>query len=137
MIHILPRDLIASRLGPEGLCLVVEDDMLIRLDVQDILSQLGVPQTVGAGSVAQALKLLADQTVQFAILDFRLSDGNSLALAEVLVQDEVPFLFLTGYGADAEIPASLAHVPVLSKPFTTALLTEAMLRALGGTTGET
>ena len=39
-------------------------------------------------------------------------------------------MFLTAYGAGVELPQTLSHLPVLSKPFTSQLLAEALL-ALG------
>lgn len=131
MIHLLPRDFIATRLGSHGTCLVVEDDSLIRLDLQDTLSQLGVTSSIGASSVAQALDLLTKHQIQFSILDYQLRDGTSVKLADALLGMGIPFLFLTAYGSEVDLPASLAHVPVLPKPFTTALLAEAVLLSLG------
>ncbi len=136
MIHLLPRDLIAARLGAQGTCLVVEDDSLIRLDLQDTLGQLGVTSSLGASSVAQALDLLAKQRVEFAILDYQLRNSTSVKLAEVLLQMGIPFLFLTAYGSEIDLPAALRPVPVLPKPFTTALLAEAVLLALGESASE-
>ena len=132
MIHIMPRDLIAARLGAPRSFLVVEDDSLIRLDLQDTLTQLGAGSSSGVSSALQALDLLAKQKFAFAILDFQLRDGTSLGVAEALLHMGIPFLFLTAYGKEIDLPASLRHVPVLPKPFTTALLAEAVLQALGG-----
>jgi CheY-like chemotaxis protein len=131
MIQFSPRDLIAARLGAPRLCLVVEDDSLIRLDLQDTLNQLGVGSCSGASSVVQALDLIAKHEFAFSVLDFQLRDGTSVSLAEALLRRGVPFLFLTAYGKEIDLPASLTHVPVLPKPFTTALLAEAVLQALG------
>jgi hypothetical protein len=51
-----------------------------------------------------------------AILDLRLGNDTSEALAEALHKRGVPFAFASGHGADGVPGAFKAH-PVLRKPF--------------------
>jgi CheY-like chemotaxis protein len=122
----MPRNLIAPLLARIDGCLVVEDDTIIRLDIEEILRGLGLTAIHGAGSVAAALEALATEPIRCAVLDFLLRDENSLAVAEALVARGIPLIFLTAYGEDVVLPAHLRHVRVLSKPFTTAMLADAI-----------
>jgi hypothetical protein len=51
-------------------------------------------------------------------------------VAEQLVSKGVPAMFLTAYGHGIELPQTLMHLQVISKPFSSALLAEAILKAL-------
>lgn len=126
----MPRTLIAPLLAEIDGCLVVEDDTIIRLDIEETLRALGLTAVFGAGSVAAALTALAREPVRCAVLDFLLRDENSIAIAEALMARGIPLLFLTAYGEDVALPAHLRHVRVLSKPFTTALLAEALRQSV-------
>lgn len=126
----MPTSLIAPLLSEIDGCLVVEDDTIIRLDVEETLRTLGLTRIHGTGSVASAMAALETETVRFAVLDFMLRDENSLAVADALLERGTPLIFLTAYGEDVALPPNLRHVYVLSKPFTTAMLAEALHKAI-------
>ncbi|MFN4140847.1 response regulator [Aestuariivirga sp.] len=111
-------------------CLVVEDDSIIRLDLEEMLRSFGLRQVLGASSVAAARLIAETAGIRFAVLDYEVGRCNTLEIAETLASRGIPAMFLTGYGAGLELPDSLAHLPVLSKPFTAELLAEALLRTL-------
>lgn len=111
-------------------CLVVEDDSIIRIDLEDMLRSFGLRQVLGASNLPAARRLAETGGIRFAILDYEMGSGNTLEIAETLARRGIPAMFLTGYGSDLELPASLAHLPVLAKPFTPELLADAVLRAL-------
>jgi hypothetical protein len=52
---------------------------------------------------------------EFALLDVGLARENSLAVAGQLAALNIPFAFVTGYGAD-KVPLAFADRPRLSKP---------------------
>ena len=66
------------------------------------------------------------------LLDVGLIREKSFAVAERLAALRIPFAFVTGYGADARLPAAFASKPRLAKPYSTdalqALLLEAFTR---------
>ena len=57
--------------------------------------------------------------------------GIGLAIAERLEALQIPFVFVTGYGADVRLPAAFAHRPRLPKPCPTDAL-EAVLKQRSG-----
>lgn len=107
--------------------LIVEDDPLISLDFEDTLLGFGVKSVRAAASVATALAMIDDRAPDFALLDVSLIHEKSFAVAERLAALKIPFVFVTGYGADLLLPAAFAHQPRLSKPYSTAAL-QALLR---------
>jgi DNA-binding LytR/AlgR family response regulator len=71
--------------------------------------------------------MIADRVPDFALLDVGLVREKSFAIAERLEALKIPFVFVTGYGADVRLPAALADKPRLPKPCSTEAL-EAMLK---------
>ena len=96
--------------------LIVEDDPIIALDFEDTIGGLGVKRVRSAGNVARALEMIADCAPDFALLDVALVRENSFAVAERLEALQIPFVFVTGYGADVGLPAAFARRPRLPKP---------------------
>lgn len=111
-------------------CLVVEDDSIIRLDLEETLKGFGLKHVHGASTLEAAAKIIASSSIRFAVLDYNVGPANTVAVAEALTARGIPALFLTAYGTSVELPPSLAHVQVLSKPFSSDLLAEAMLKEL-------
>src|SRR5882757_11380442 len=81
--------------------LIVEDDPIIALDFEDTILGLGVKTVRTAASVARALDLIEQRPPDFALLDVGLIREKSFAVAERLDALKIPFVFVTGYGADA------------------------------------
>ena len=98
--------------------LVVEDNMIIALDAEGALRRAGVPSVRVAGTVAQAMKEIADKTPNFALLDINLGRETSFSVAEHLHSLGVRFAFTTGYGEDIAFPPKLLGVPRVRKPYT-------------------
>ena len=96
--------------------LIVEDDPIIALDFEDRILGFGVKTVRTAGSVIRALEMIADRAPDFALLDIGLVREKSFAVAERLDVLEIPFAFVTGYGADVRLPATFAQKPRLPKP---------------------
>ena len=109
--------------------LMVEDQLLIAMDVQTMLANEGASVET-ASSVKEALHSLSLIQPDVAILDVNLGNGSSLPLAHVLTGRGIPFVFATGYGENGLIPASLAEVPIVRKPYDIAGLTAALARAI-------
>jgi CheY-like chemotaxis protein len=110
--------------------LIVEDDPIIALDFEDTLLGFGVKAVRTAGSVARALEMIADRAPDFALLDVGLVREKSFAIAERLDSLKIPFVFVTGYGADVRVPKALADKPRLPKPCSTDALKAALKRRL-------
>jgi CheY-like chemotaxis protein len=108
--------------------LIVEDDPIIALDFEDTILGFGVKTIRTAGSVAKALELIAGRAPDFALLDVGLVHEKSFAIAERLDAMKIPFVFVTGYGADVRLPPAFAAKPRLPKPYSSDAL-QAMLRS--------
>jgi CheY-like chemotaxis protein len=111
--------------------LIVEDDPIIALDFEDTILGFGVKTVRTARSVAGALQMIAERQPDFALLDVGLVREKSFAIAERLDVLNIPFVFVTGYGADVRLPAAFADKPRLPKPYSTDAL-QAMLRSCSG-----
>ncbi|MGX9424327.1 MULTISPECIES: response regulator [Bradyrhizobium] len=108
--------------------LIVEDDPIIAIDFEDTILGFGVKTVRTATSVARALQMIAYRRPDFALLDVVLARENTFALAEELDGLRIPYLFVTGYGADVQLPAALAGKPRLVKPCSTEALEAALRR---------
>jgi CheY-like chemotaxis protein len=130
-----PQDLIMTPVVPDGTgwpadVLIVEDDPIIAIDFEDRLLGFGVTGVRTVGSVTQALAAIAERAPDFALLDVELIRETSFAVAERLLALKVPFVFVTGYGAEARIPAEFSGQPRLQKPCSSDALEAALkLRA--------
>jgi CheY-like chemotaxis protein len=118
-----------------GDVLVVEDDPIIALDFEETISGFGVKSVRTAGSVTRALQLIDERLPDFALLDIGLLREKSFAVAERLEALEIPFAFVSGYGADVELPAAFAQRPRLSKPCTADELQAVLKSVVSGRTG--
>ena len=112
--------------------LVVEDDGIIALDLEDTILGFGVKTVRTAGNVSRALQLIAERVPDFALLDIGLVKEKSFAIAERLEALGIPFAFISGYGADAALPAAFAQKPRLPKPCTSDALEAVLKSAFAG-----
>jgi CheY-like chemotaxis protein len=113
---------------PPNDVLIVEDDPIIALDFEDTILGFGVKTVRAAGNVATALTAIAERPPDFALLDVSLAREKSFAVAEQLDALKIPFVFVTGYGGDAGVPAAFASRPRLGKPCTAEALEAALRR---------
>jgi CheY-like chemotaxis protein len=107
--------------------LIVEDDPLLRLDLEDTILRLGVKSVRSAANAALALQLIADREPSLALLDVGLFEEKSFAVAERLSSLGIPFVFVTGYAA-GKVPDAYADRLRLTKPCSTETLQAVLLR---------
>ena len=108
--------------------LIVEDNLIIAMSAEVILLELGARHVETAASVNQALKSIEREKPSFALLDVNLGNENSIKVGQKLLELEVPFIFATGYGERAPIPAELAAAPVIQKPYTREVVENALAK---------
>jgi CheY-like chemotaxis protein len=112
--------------------LVVEDEMMIAMLVEDMLSDLGCDVVGPAHGLDSALKLAVESVgLDVALLDVNLAGQPVFAVADALRAKGVPAIFSTGYG-EAGLREIDAGSPVLQKPFRSGDLARALNTALGG-----
>ena len=117
----LENDLRSTRGGDNVLTLwgkrilVVEDDPVIAVDYRFQLEGIGALQAF-APSNKRALAYLETHTIDAAIIDYHLADGNCTPVLRLLVALHVPFVVISGdtFGVDDVPPGA----PLLSKPIT-------------------
>ncbi|MBW3096404.1 HWE histidine kinase domain-containing protein [Pseudohoeflea coraliihabitans] len=110
-----PSDAALALEMPDRL-LLLEDNLIIALDVEEVLTDLGIKKVTVCGEVASALAAV-DEGVDCAMLDINLGSETSFPVAEALLERGIPFVFASGYGDATSLPASLAETPILSKPY--------------------
>ena len=107
--------------------LVVEDEMLVAMNIEDMLLDLGHEVAGLASRLEPALSLAREGAFDLAMLDVNLAGQQSFPIADVLIARGIPFLFATGYGSKG-IAEAYRDRPVLQKPFRTRDLGEALDR---------
>jgi len=103
--------------------LLIEDEVMIRMMVADMLEELGHNVAGEAGEISQAIKLVQSTEFDLAILDVNLNGQMSTPVADTIKESKRPFIFATGYGA-AGVPDGYRDQPTLQKPFTIEKLAE-------------
>lgn len=101
--------------------LVVEDEIIIADDLCQALEHAGYTVVGPADNAADALKLLADNPIDLALLDINIKgDTNGTELASIVrAEHNVPFMFITSYYDAATLRKAQATQPsaYLVKPF--------------------
>lgn len=109
--------------------LLVEDEPLVAMAIEDSLESQNVGVVGPAGTVAEALALIAKGGIDAALLDVTLRGERVDPVADALAAQNIPFVFTTGHGA-AGLPTAHQHRPVLSKPFREIEMNDAIDRHL-------
>ncbi|HEY3951411.1 response regulator [Phenylobacterium sp.] len=96
--------------------LVVEDEMMVSMLIEDMLSDLGCTVVGPASRLDEAIDLVKSSTIDCAVLDVNLGGQPIFPVADLLREKGAPFAFATGYG-DAGLREADRGTPVLQKPF--------------------
>jgi CheY-like chemotaxis protein len=96
--------------------LLVEDEVMIRMMVADMLEELGYTIVGEAGDIDEAVRLVQAIDFDIAILDVNVNGKVISPVAEAVQLRGLPFVFATGYGAQG-VPAKFRDRPTIQKPF--------------------
>src|ERR1700709_2715696 len=99
-----------------GSVFLVEDEVMIRMMVADMLEELGYRVVAEAGEINEAMKLAQTAEFDIAILDVNVNGKVISPVAELIKARNRPFIFATGYGS-AGLPEEYRDRPALQKPF--------------------
>lgn len=102
--------------------------MLVAMNVEDMLLDLGHEVAGLASRLDTALIMVRDTIFDVAMLDVNLAGQPSFPVADALRERGIPYLFATGYGVQG-IAEAYRSVPVLQKPFRERDLDEALRAA--------
>ena len=94
------------------LVLVADDEALIGWELESALSEAGFSVAL-ASSCSEAERFLAAHTPAAAVLDVRLSDGESVEAARTLVGRDVPFVIYSGLSLEESEEAFSLGVTVM------------------------
>jgi CheY-like chemotaxis protein len=108
--------------------LVIEDELMIRMLLQDMLDDLGHTLAGEAGRIDEAVTLARQAEFDIAILDVNLNGEPISPVVEILVERGLPFVFATGYGQRG-VPEPYRRTPTLQKPFQADALAQALAAA--------
>jgi CheY-like chemotaxis protein len=109
--------------------LMVEDEALVALDIQNLLTDAGCDVVACLSELDGALAWLEArrEPLDGAVLDVNLGGRMVFPLADALKARGVPFVFATGYGSMQELVRYEGAV-VLAKPVAEAELRSAVRR---------
>lgn len=108
---------------------LVEDEVMIRMMVADMLEELGYSVAAEAGDIGEAVRLASIVAFDVAILDVNVNGRVISPVAEVIRGRNLPFVFATGYGAQG-LPEEYRDRPALQKPFQMESLAKVLETAL-------
>ena len=110
--------------------LVVEDDMIIAMDVEDGVEELGHTVAGSAVTAAQAIELAGTLRPDVVLMDLRLADGSfgGDAAREILARYGIRSIFVSGNldPVTRDLLAELEPVAMISKPFVQHQLAQAL-----------
>jgi DNA-binding response OmpR family regulator len=109
---------------------VVEDEYVLAFDLKLLLEEHGFRVLGPAGTVAEALRVLATATPDAAILDVNLKGEMVTPVAKELRARGVPFVVASAYGEPGSIAVELAAAPNVGKPASERKLLAALAEAL-------
>ncbi|MFI0847533.1 response regulator [Mesorhizobium sp. IMUNJ 23232] len=107
----------------------MEDEVLLAMQLEDMLVEMGHVVVNIATRVPEAVKLARDADIDFAVLDINVAGTKSFSVADVLRSRCIPFVFATGYGS-AGLKEGYRDAATLQKPYEASDLTEALDRCL-------
>src|SRR5947208_10923865 len=96
--------------------LVVEDEMMVSMLIEDMLTDMGCTVVGPAARLDEAIDMVKASELDCAVLDVNLGGQPIFPLADLLRERGKPFAFATGYG-DAGLREEDRGAPVLQKPF--------------------
>ena len=95
--------------------LLIEDEVLIRMTLADMLEELGHRVIGEAGDIESASSFAMTAEYDLAILDLNLQGNYVDPVADRVGLRGKPFLFASGYGPEV-LPSLLRRRPLLRKP---------------------
>lgn len=106
--------------------LLVEDDLLIAMELEDFLNDLGCEVVGPFGRIDQAVGALSREKIDGAVLDLNVRGELSYPLIEQLRERSIPLVLCSGYVDLPDIQSKLDDVPMLGKPCNNDTLTALM-----------
>src|SRR5258706_13818072 len=107
----------------------VEDEQLLAELLADAMAAEGAEVIEPVATVNAALDVIANTPLDGVTLDLKLAGEMTFRVADVLAVRNIPFVFLTGYGA-ADVPARHANITRVEKPVAPGVVCRALEAAI-------
>ncbi|WP_437576110.1 response regulator [Sorangium sp. So ce887] len=107
--------------------LIVEDEPMIASSLEDVLTDLGCVVIGPALNMRDAIRLAREAEMDGASLDINIAGEKVYAVADILRERGIPYVFITGYGKAGLRESDLSR-PVLQKPYSLNRFVEIVLR---------
>lgn len=123
-----------------GRVMIVEDEAIIALDLDGIVTQMGHRVTGVARTEAEALKLAQAEDFDLILSDIHLADGSSGIHAALRIHEAHgprPTIFVTAFPERLLTGEGLEPTFVISKPYTDEQIRSAISQAMFFATGKT
>jgi light-regulated signal transduction histidine kinase (bacteriophytochrome) len=111
--------------------LLLEDNLIVALEAENLLHELGAASVTAVSSISGAINLCNSKSFDFAVLDINLGFENSLSFAGRLRESKIPFVFASGYGEQRSSGESRISELTVSKPYDLESLSAAIGLTLG------
>jgi two-component system, response regulator PdtaR len=95
--------------------LIVEDDYLTAQGLSHAIADNGFTVLGPVDTADHAVRLIAQESPDGALLDVRLPEGSAVEVAKALHHRGVPFVVMSGYPRDT-LPMELKKAPFVAKP---------------------
>jgi heme oxygenase/CheY-like chemotaxis protein len=119
----------AASMISDGVGIVVEDNPIIALDTAELLKSHGAQQVYCASTVDEAVLIMKNGKITFAVLDVYLKGETSARLAHQLHADKVPFIVASGDQSDSRTMLSYPDAVLVEKPFNDASILSGLRKA--------
>jgi DNA-binding NtrC family response regulator len=96
--------------------LILEDEYFIAHDLEQGLKSLGAKIVGPIADLSEAQEQVGRDDFDVGVIDINLHDEMAYPIADELIQRRIPFVFVTGYGAEV-IPERFRDVIRWEKPF--------------------
>jgi DNA-binding response OmpR family regulator len=111
--------------------LVLEDEAIIAMDIEGILTDAGFKVAATLATGADALEWLGRNVADIALLDMHLLDGSCEPVARRLADMAIPFVVFSGGSAtDETVDPIFARGHWLEKPAPSSRIVEVIFAAL-------
>jgi DNA-binding NtrC family response regulator len=107
--------------------LIVEDDVVARIALESVLTDIASVAVIAKRSVAGATEVLGERFA-LAFLDVNVADGETFGLAAALTARGVPLVFM-GEKSTSSLPAAWKSFSIISKPPKVAAVRHALAQA--------
>ena len=108
--------------------LVIEDEAFVGMMIEEFLGDFGYSVVGPIENLQAAILLAATEQIDVAVVDINISGHVATAVADKLIERDIPFLFVSGY--EKMRGTRYASIPLLRKPFEPEDLRDAIERVL-------